>query len=211
MWSQLRNTWISRHDHAVVKTRGSLVSEGSIENRESCASRWPSQKSSVMMQKYANFRGFFSFYFCCFVVFPYSICCFWTVIAGMERFAFKGVASNLVTYLTDVLKMSNSTAAKTVNSWCGFTSMLPLLVAPLADYYWDQYSTILVSCSLYVLVIYSCSHNFLVNNIQKENLYRNFHVDWYSDLLSFYFKPNDTVTPCISNGHGHIILFMLSI
>lgn len=95
----------------------------------------------------------------------------------MERFAFKGVASNLVTYLTDVLKMRNSTAAKTVNSWCGFTSMLPLLVAPLADSYWNQYSTILVSSSLYVLVIYSCSHNFLVNNIQKENLYRNFHVD----------------------------------
>lgn len=73
------------------------------------------------------------------------------VIAGMERFAFKGVASNLVTYLTDVLKMSNSSAAKTVNSWCGFTSLLPLLVAPLADSYWDQYSTILFSSSLYVL------------------------------------------------------------
>ncbi|GFS45042.1 plant viral-response family protein [Actinidia rufa] len=60
-------------------------------------------------------------------------CVLLIVIAGMERFAFKGVSSNLVTYLTDVVKMSNSSAAKTVNSWCGFTSMLPLLVAPLAD------------------------------------------------------------------------------
>lgn len=76
----------------------------------------------------------------------------------MERFAFKGVASNLVTYLTDVLKMSNSSAAKTVNSWCGFTSLLPLLVAPLADSYWDQYSTILFSSSLYVLVIFTLLH-----------------------------------------------------
>lgn len=59
------------------------------------------------------------------------------MIAGMERFAFKGVASNLVTYLTDVVMMSNSTAAKTVNNWCGFTSMLPLLVASLADS-WDR-------------------------------------------------------------------------
>ena len=73
------------------------------------------------------------------------------VIAGMERFAFKGVASNLVTYLTDVVKMSNSAAAKTVNNWCGFTSMLPLLVASLADSC-DRYSTILTSSYIYVVV-----------------------------------------------------------
>ncbi|KAI8541565.1 hypothetical protein RHMOL_Rhmol08G0072100 [Rhododendron molle] len=89
-------------------------------------------------------------------------CILLIVIAGMERFAFKGVASNLVTYLTDVLKMSNSTAAKTVNSWCGFTSMLPLLVAPLADSYWDQYSTILVFCSLYVLGLLALTSTALV-------------------------------------------------
>ena len=78
------------------------------------------------------------------------------VIAGMERFAFKGVASNLVTYLTDVVKMSNSSAAKMVNSWCGLTSMFPLLVAPLADSYWDKYSTIMASSFFYIAV----SNNF---------------------------------------------------
>ncbi|KAG2714439.1 hypothetical protein I3843_03G029700 [Carya illinoinensis] len=78
-------------------------------------------------------------------------CILLIVISGMERFAFKGVASNLVTYLTDVVKMSNSSAAKAVNNWCGFTSMLPLLVAPLADSYWDRYPTILVSSFLYVV------------------------------------------------------------
>ncbi|CAN6572139.1 unnamed protein product [Malus baccata var. baccata] len=77
-------------------------------------------------------------------------CILLIVIAGMERFAYKGVASNLVTYLTDVVQMSNSAAAKTVNSWCGFTSMLPLLVAPLVDSYWDRYPTILASSFLYV-------------------------------------------------------------
>ncbi|KAL2500009.1 Protein NRT1/PTR FAMILY 5.8 [Abeliophyllum distichum] len=77
-------------------------------------------------------------------------CILLIVISGMERFAFKGVASNLVTYLTDVMKMSNSSAAKTVNSWVGFTSMLPLLVATLADTYWDKYSTILASSVLYI-------------------------------------------------------------
>lgn len=75
----------------------------------------------------------------------------------MERFAYKGVASNLVTYLTDVARMSNSSAAKMVNSWCGFTSMLSLLVAPLADSYWNRYSTIQVSSFLYALVSFSSS------------------------------------------------------
>ncbi|KZV45659.1 hypothetical protein F511_02319, partial [Dorcoceras hygrometricum] len=72
-----------------------------------------------------------------------------TVIAGMERFAFKGVASNLVSYLTDVMEMSNSSAAKFVNSWVGFTWMLPLLVATLADSYWERYATILASSVIY--------------------------------------------------------------
>lgn len=80
------------------------------------------------------------------------ICWLLTAVAGMERFAFKGVASNLVTYLTDIVNMNNSAAAKTVNSWCGFTSMLPLLIAPLADSYWHRYSTIVVSSVLYVVV-----------------------------------------------------------
>ncbi|XP_021720170.1 protein NRT1/ PTR FAMILY 5.9-like [Chenopodium quinoa] len=78
-------------------------------------------------------------------------CIMLIVIAGMERFAFKGVASNLVTYLTDIIHMSNSAAAKTVNSWCGLTSIMPLLVAPLADSLWDHYSTILVSSLFYIL------------------------------------------------------------
>ncbi|KAI4347655.1 hypothetical protein L6164_008447, partial [Bauhinia variegata] len=78
-------------------------------------------------------------------------CILLIAIAGIERFAFKGVASNLVTYLTDVVKLSNSSAAKMVNSWCGFTSIMPLLVAPLADAYCHKYSTIMVSSFLYVV------------------------------------------------------------
>ncbi|KAJ0243535.1 Protein NRT1/ PTR FAMILY 5.8 [Hirschfeldia incana] len=76
-------------------------------------------------------------------------CALLIVIAGIERYAFKGVASNLVNYLTDVVKMSNSRAATTVNTWSGFTFMLPLFSAPLADTYWDRFFTILASSSLY--------------------------------------------------------------
>ncbi|KAI4351520.1 hypothetical protein L6164_005884 [Bauhinia variegata] len=77
-------------------------------------------------------------------------CILLMAIAGIERFAFKGVASNLVTYLTDVVKLSNSSAAKMVNSWCGFTSIMPLLLAPIADAYCYKYSTIMAASFLYV-------------------------------------------------------------
>ncbi|CAL5019504.1 unnamed protein product [Urochloa decumbens] len=72
------------------------------------------------------------------------------VVASVERFVYKGVASNLVTYLTDVVKMSTSSAAKSVSTWNGVTSMLPLASAILADSFWDRYSTITVSSSLYI-------------------------------------------------------------
>ncbi|MCL7046085.1 hypothetical protein MKW94_007491 [Papaver nudicaule] len=84
------------------------------------------------------------------------------VVAGVERFAFKGVASNLVTYLTEVLKMSNSTAAKTVNSWAGISFLLPLLGAFLADSYLDRYSTILASSILYVAGLVALTSTALV-------------------------------------------------
>lgn len=70
----------------------------------------------------------------------------------MERFTFKGVASNMVTYLTEVVQMSNSAAAKMVNNWCGFTSLVPIVVAPVADSYLDRYTTILGSSFIYILV-----------------------------------------------------------
>jgi peptide/histidine transporter 3/4 len=74
------------------------------------------------------------------------------VVASVERFAYKGVASNLVTYLTEVVEMSTSAAAKSVSAWSGVTSMLPLLTAVLTDSYWDRYSTITASSLFYVFV-----------------------------------------------------------
>ncbi|KAI3900230.1 hypothetical protein MKW92_004132 [Papaver armeniacum] len=84
------------------------------------------------------------------------------VVAGVERFAFKGVASNLVTYLTEVMKMSNSTAAKTVNSWAGISFLLPLLGAFLADSYLDRYSTIFSSSMVYVAGLVALTFTALV-------------------------------------------------
>ncbi|KAJ6766823.1 OLIGOPEPTIDE TRANSPORTER-RELATED [Salix purpurea] len=105
------------------------------------------------------------------------------VIAGMERFAFKGVASNMVTYLTDVVKMSNSAAAKTVNNWCGFTSMLPLLVASLADY-WDRYSTILTSSFLYVVGLVALTSTALAWATHPTDNISSSYLFWSLCLIS---------------------------
>ncbi|XP_066377945.1 protein NRT1/ PTR FAMILY 5.8-like isoform X2 [Miscanthus floridulus] len=71
-------------------------------------------------------------------------------MAGVERFANKGVGSNLVTYLTGVVGMSTAAAAKSVIAWNGVSFMLPLVSAILADSYWDRYCTIAASSLLYV-------------------------------------------------------------
>ncbi|KAI4375310.1 hypothetical protein MLD38_013194 [Melastoma candidum] len=100
---------------------------------------------------------------------PNKPCLLLILVAGMERFAYKGVASNLVTYLTDVMRMSNSSAAKVVSSWCGLTSILPLLIAPLADSYnWDRYSTVLGSSSFYVLGLMALTSTALASALSDK-------------------------------------------
>ncbi|KAJ8650614.1 hypothetical protein MRB53_003637 [Persea americana] len=68
-----------------------------------------------------------------------------------ERFAYYGVSSNLMSYLTGPLHQSTSVAAENVNAWLGAVSMLPLLGAFVADSYLGRYRTILFSSIIYVL------------------------------------------------------------
>ncbi|KAF6143279.1 hypothetical protein GIB67_039062 [Kingdonia uniflora] len=91
------------------------------------------------------------------------------VVAGVERFAFKGVASNLVVYLTEVMNFSNSSAAKTVNTWCGVTFMLPLFGAYLADSFLDRYSTILASSCLYIVGLVALTLTTLMRESTSTN------------------------------------------
>ncbi|KAK7266224.1 hypothetical protein RIF29_18866 [Crotalaria pallida] len=96
-------------------------------------------------------------------------CILLIAIAGIERFAFKGVSSNLVIYLTDVVNLSNSSAAKMVNSWVGFTSIMPLLVAPIADTYWHKYSTIMASSFLYFMGLVALTSTTLARSWYHRN------------------------------------------
>lgn len=69
-----------------------------------------------------------------------------------ERFAYFGIACNLITYLTGPLGQSIATAAVNVNTWSGTASMLPILGAFIADAYLGRYRTILVASLIYILV-----------------------------------------------------------
>lgn len=73
-------------------------------------------------------------------------------IAG--SFAYFGISANLITYLTGPLGQSNASAAASVNAWSGTASLMPLLGAFLADAYLGRYRSIILACTLYVLVCY---------------------------------------------------------
>ncbi|KAJ3707708.1 hypothetical protein LUZ61_011413 [Rhynchospora tenuis] len=81
----------------------------------------------------------------------------WTAglfLLGLEvaaRFAYYGVSSNLITYLTGPLGMSIATAAAAANAWSGSASMWPLVGAALADSWLGRYRAIALATVLSIL------------------------------------------------------------
>lgn len=78
-----------------------------------------------------------------------------SVVEVAERFAYYGMAGNLITYLTNELHEPVPMAAKNVNTWVGVSSLLPILGAFIADAFLGRFNTILVSSIIYLLVKFS--------------------------------------------------------
>ncbi|KAL9996846.1 putative proton-dependent oligopeptide transporter family, MFS transporter superfamily [Helianthus debilis subsp. tardiflorus] len=81
-----------------------------------------------------------------------------------ERFAYYGVSSNLITYLTGPLGQSTATAAENVNIWSGTSSLLPLVGAFIADAYLGRYLTAILASLLYILALALLAFSTLITS-----------------------------------------------
>ncbi|CAM0944855.1 unnamed protein product [Alopecurus aequalis] len=69
----------------------------------------------------------------------------------LESTAFNGISTNLVVYLETVLHGSNLASASNVTTWIGTSYLTPVFGAIIADTFWGNYNTILVSLAVYLL------------------------------------------------------------
>ncbi|KAI4306761.1 hypothetical protein L6164_030010 [Bauhinia variegata] len=67
-----------------------------------------------------------------------------------ERVTFFGLATNLISYLTQVIHQDLKTAVKNVNYWTGTTTIMPLIGGFLADAYTGRFLMVLLSSLVYL-------------------------------------------------------------
>ncbi|XP_048332242.2 protein NRT1/ PTR FAMILY 5.10 isoform X3 [Ziziphus jujuba] len=122
-----------------------------------------------------------------------------------ERFAYYGISSNLINFLTGPLGQSTATAAENVNAWSGTSLLLPLLGAFVADSFLGRYRTIVVASVLYLIIFH---FDKIVTQSQGIGLLA------LSTLLPFYSPSlNQINKTTISTGPSQfqVVLFFFSL
>ncbi|MBA0882028.1 hypothetical protein Goshw_029316, partial [Gossypium schwendimanii] len=101
-------------------------------------------------------------------------------------FAYSGINSNLVTYLTGPLGQSTATATVNVNAWSGTAALLPLLGAFIVDSFLGRYRTIVVASLIYILHLDKVDINHVSKLlVQISSMYRTQRSSKPRDNLSW--------------------------
>ncbi|KAJ4701208.1 Protein NRT1/ PTR FAMILY 5.10 like [Melia azedarach] len=111
-----------------------------------------------------------------------------------ERFAYYGIESNLITYLTGPLGQSTATAAENVNIWSGTALLMPLLGAFVADSFFGRYRTIVVASVIYVLGLGLLSLSAMLSPASTSDC-----------------QNTNKITSCSANYQFQVILFFISL
>ncbi|GMI80312.1 hypothetical protein like AT3G54450 [Hibiscus trionum] len=95
-----------------------------------------------------------------------------------ERFAFYGLAGNLITYLTNNLGEPMTVAVKNVNTWVGVSAIFPLFGAFIADSYLGRFKTILASSLIYLsgMVLLSLSVSVIPMHYRRAMFFTALYV-----------------------------------
>ncbi|KAL6630995.1 hypothetical protein ACP70R_028335 [Stipagrostis hirtigluma subsp. patula] len=80
----------------------------------------------------------------------WKACAFLVGYEAFERMAFYGVASNLVVYLTTVLREETVASVRNVNNWTGAVWMTPVVGAYVADAFLGRFWTFTISSIVYL-------------------------------------------------------------
>ncbi|XP_058194895.1 protein NRT1/ PTR FAMILY 5.10-like isoform X1 [Rhododendron vialii] len=108
-----------------------------------------------------------------------------------ERFAFTGISSNLITYLTGSLGQSKARAAENVNTWNGVSAISPLLGAFIADSYLGRYRTVVIASLLYILGLGLLTLSAVLPSISSLDCLNGAEIIscpplWFQEILFFF-------------------------